>query len=386
MTTRRKQYAIYVITKHGLEIAKRIQAVLKDADLYVSPRFISQAPVGAQLLSLPMEPTLRETFQSYDCHIHIISVGAVVRMIAPLLVNKKVDPAIVCVDDHAKFSICVLSGHVGRGNFYTQELATILNNIPVITTASDVGGTLTVDILGRNLGWSLQDADRNVTRGCAAVVNQFRVLFVQECGEPDWWPIHQNLPPGVEYSTTLDQVVASEFEILLIATDRTTLQETHPAHHENSVVYHPKTLILGMGCDKGIPLEVLERGMLKILKEQGLALASVKAIATVDAKKNEPALLQLSEKYKWTLKSYPADVLDQIAGIENPSEVAKKWVGTRSVSEAAALLLANATELLVPKQKYKEEEGGKNMTLAIARIAYPARPQSAVSATSQVNL
>jgi cobalt-precorrin 5A hydrolase len=136
MSKIRKKYAIYVITKHGLEIAKRVTATLKDADLYVSPRFISQAPEGSKLLSLPMEPTLRETFQSYDCHIHIISVGAVVRMIAPLLVNKKVDPAIVCVDDHAKFSICVLSGHVGRGNFYTQELAKILNNISVITTDS----------------------------------------------------------------------------------------------------------------------------------------------------------------------------------------------------------------------------------------------------------
>jgi cobalt-precorrin 5A hydrolase len=210
-----------------------------------------------------------------------------------------------------------------------------------------------------------------------------RVLFVQECGEPDWWPIHQDLPKGVEYTTSLEGVDASEYEILLIATDRTTLRESHPAHYENSVVYHPKTLVLGIGCDKEIPFEVLERGVMKILNEQGLSPASVKAIASVDAKKGEPALLRLSEKYKWSIKTYPAEVLDQINGVENPSEIAKRFVGTRSVSEAASLLLANASELLVPKQKYREEEGGKNMTLAVSRIMFPPRPRSVVPSSGQ---
>ena len=377
----RKEYAIYVITKHGLEIGKRILSVLgADADLYVSPKFISNAPAGAKLLTLPMEPTLRETFQSYNCHIHVISVGAVVRMIAPLLVNKKVDPAIICVDDRAKFSICVLSGHVGRGNFYTHELSRILENMAVVTTASDVSGTLTVDILGRDLGWTLENSDRNVTRGCAAVVNETRVAFVQECGEPDWWPIHQDLPKGVEYYRSLDEVNPENFEILLIASDRANLISTHPTCYKNSVIYHPKTLVLGIGCDRETSLEVLERGVKKVLSEQGLAFSSVKAVASVDAKKNESGLLELTRKYGWEFKTYPAETLDQVDGIQNPSDMPKLHVGTRSVSEAAALLHAEAHQLLVPKQKYREEEGGKNMTVAIARIDYPARLVSRVSA------
>ena len=157
----RKDYAIYVITKHGLEIAAKIRAALPDADLYVSPKQINDAPGDALPLSLPMGPTLSATFNQYNCHIHIISVGAVVRMIKDLLVNKKTDPAIVCVDDAARFAICVLSGHVGRGNFFTERIADAIGATPVITTASDVRGTLTVDILGRDLGWTLDDMDRN---------------------------------------------------------------------------------------------------------------------------------------------------------------------------------------------------------------------------------
>ncbi len=77
----------------------------------------------------------------------------------------------ICVDDAARFAICVLSGHVGRGNVFTERVAAVLGAQAVVTTASDAIGTLTVDILGRDLGWTLDDPDRNVTRGCAAVVN-----------------------------------------------------------------------------------------------------------------------------------------------------------------------------------------------------------------------
>src|SRR5207244_10895888 len=139
------------------------------ADLYVSRKLQSLASEGALPLPLPMGPLLSETFTKYDCHVFLISVGAVVRMIAPLLKDKKIDPAVVCVDDAARFAICVLSGHVGRGNFFTDRVAEILGSQSVVTTASDAIGTLTVDILGREFGWKLDPPDRNVTRGCAAV-------------------------------------------------------------------------------------------------------------------------------------------------------------------------------------------------------------------------
>src|SRR6476620_5643707 len=130
----RKPYAVYAITTHGIEIAKRLCASLPGADLYVSEKLFAKAPEGALRMPLPMGPTLTETFTAYDCHVHVISVGAVVRMVAPLLQNKKVDPAIVCVDDAARFAICVLSGHVGRGNAFTDRVGGVLGAQAVITT------------------------------------------------------------------------------------------------------------------------------------------------------------------------------------------------------------------------------------------------------------
>ena len=187
-----------------------------------------------------MGPTLAETFTRYDCHVHVICIGAVVRMMAPLIANKKVDPAIVCVDDAARFAICVLSGHVGRGNAFTDRVAAVLGATPVITTASDVRGTLTVDILGRELGWTLDDPDRNVTRGCAAVVNEAPVALRAGVRRARTSGRSRRCRRTSPTSTSLDGVDPAAYEMLLVVSDR-DLRETHPAHFANAVVYRPRS-------------------------------------------------------------------------------------------------------------------------------------------------
>ena len=375
MTSGRRPFAIYAITRHGLGIAERLLAGLPGADLFVSAKLAAngQMPAAARSFALPMGPLLADTFLGYDCHLFIISVGAVVRMVAPLLQSKKVDPAVLCIDDASRFTICVLSGHVGRGNAFTQRVAAVLGNQPVITTASDAIGTLTVDILGRDFGWSLDDPDRNVTRGCAAVVNAAPVLFVQECGEPGWWPEDQPLPEGVRYATTLDGVDPAGHEILLVVSDR-DIAVSHPAHVANAVVYRPRTLVLGLGCDRHTPPDLMERGVASLLAEHGLSAKSVKSVATVDRKQDEPAILQLCERHGWPLQVFGAAELDAVPGMENPSATVQRHVGTRGVAEPAALLAAGSDRLLVPKRIYTESGAGRSMTLAVARVPFPPRP------------
>lgn len=372
----RRPFAVYAITRHGLGLARRAFEGLPGADLFVSEKLADMVrgdlPAGTRRFPLPMGPLLEQTFKAYDAHVFVISVGAVVRMIAPLLENKKVDPAVVCVDDAGRFSICVLSGHVGRGNAFTERVADVLGATPVVTTASDAMGTLTVDILGRELGWVLDDMDRNVTRGCAAVVNAAPVVFVQETGEPSFWPLERALPAGVTYATSLEGVDATAYEILLVATDR-LVERSHPAHWENAVIYRPKSLVVGIGCDRGAPVDMVARGVDKLLAEHGLSAKSVKALATIDKKADEQALLMLSEQRRWPMLVYSAEQLDVVPGIQNPSETVKKHVGARGVAEPAALLAAGAETLLVAKKSYTEEGAGRSMTFAVARVPFAKR-------------
>jgi cobalt-precorrin 5A hydrolase len=376
----RKGFAIFAITKHGLAHAARLAQQLPAADVYVSEKLLARAReehglTAALPLGLPMGPTLTRVFAAYDCHVFVISVGAVVRMIAPLLVNKKVDPAVVCVDDAARFAICVLSGHVGRGNQFSERVAQVLGATPVVTTASDVLGTLTVDILGRELGWTLDDPDRNVTRGCAAVVNQTPVLIVQETGEPEFWPLDKPLPPGVCYATGLAGVDPDAWESLLIVSDR-VLGPEYAAHLERGIVFRPRSLVLGAGCDRDTPVALFERGVLSVLAQAGLSPKSLHSLASIDKKRDEPAILAFADKYRLPLSFYTAEQLDAVSGIENPSEMVHKHVGTRGVSEPAALLAAGAPELLLPKTKYTEPDAGRSMTVAVARRRFAVRPHT----------
>ena len=64
---------------------------------------------------------LPSLFQSYKGIIIIISLGAVVRMIAPLLKDKKTDPAVVVSDDKGEHVISVFSGHLGGANELTMK-------------------------------------------------------------------------------------------------------------------------------------------------------------------------------------------------------------------------------------------------------------------------
>ncbi|MCP5007567.1 MAG: cobalamin biosynthesis protein [Planctomycetes bacterium] len=369
----RKSWAIYVITKHGVAIARRLRDQLDDTDIYVTRKFENQLQMDRVYpLSMPMGETIQATFNQYNAHIHIMSIGVVVRMIAPLLKNKKIDPVIICVDDKAEFTIPVLSGHVGRGNEYANSVSRILDNTPVITTASDVGQTFPVDILGRELGWVLDDMDRNVTRGCAAVVNQENVLFVQETGEVNFWPEEKEWPKGIKYATSLDGIPVYDFSVILIATDR-DIKRQYPNIYERAVIYRPKSLILGIGCDRDTPMELIERGIRRVLEENQLDFRCIKGIATIDVKADEDAFAQLIEKYSWDFVTYRADELDEVKNIPTPSSTVKKHVGTYGVAEPSAMLSAGVDVLIVPKQIYTESDQEKHMTIAIARIPFPER-------------
>ena len=126
-------------------------------------------------------------------------------------------------------------------------------------------------------------------------------------------------------------------------------------------------VVLGLGCDRGTPLQTLEDAIDRALNSVKLDRLAVLQLATIDKKNDEQAILQLSEKYHWPLSFYPAEQLAQVE-VPSPSAVVLKYMGTPSVSEAAALLAAdtNMRHLIVEKFKLRGADG-KNATVSIAR-------------------
>lgn len=355
--------AVIAITKHGSALARRISG-----DRYIAAKFRctesadatctgadNAAPAGPiHYFEKPIKELTAEIWPHYEALVYVVSLGAVVRTIAPFLKDKHVDPAVIVVDDKAQFAISVLSGHVGGANELTAEIAQALGAQAVITTASDVGKTIPVDILGRELGWTTE-GEQNITRISAAVVNEEPVAFVQEAGEKNWWTRPTPLPANIR-RVALDE--ARDFKNVLIVTDRLLANEWLP----KAVVYRPKSLILGIGCDRGTSCQQIDQFVQSTLAAQGLAFKSVRNVATADVKQDEPGLREFCERHKLPLVTYSADELKQVSA-PNPSATVEKHVGTPGVSEPAAML-SSGGELIVPKQK------APMMTLAVARVAF----------------
>ena len=129
-----------------------------------------------------------------------------------------------------------------------------------------------------------------------------------------------------------------------------------------------KPIALGLGCDRNTPLATVEQAINEALAACQSTLTSVKAVASIDLKADEPAMQQLAQQQGWTIHFYTAAELAEV-DVPNPSETVRKHTGTPSVSEAAALLAAKTdkTNLLIEKHRHRGPDG-RNATVSIARI------------------
>ena len=131
--------------------------------------------------------------------------------------------------------------------------------------------------------------------------------------------------------------------------------------HEQSIM----KLVLGLGCDRGTSLITIETAINKALQSVNLVSDDIIKFATIDKKIDELGLLQCAEKYQCPLIFYSAAQLAQV-DVPSPSAIVMKYMGTPSVSEAAALLAAEATKesLIVEKFKMRGIDN-KNATVSI---------------------
>lgn len=127
-------------------------------------------------------------------------------------------------------------------------------------------------------------------------------------------------------------------------------------------------LALGLGCDRGTPLATVQACLQQALTLIGAGPQHVVAVGTIAAKADEPAFQALAAQQGWQVQHYTAAQLAAVP-VPNPSDTVLRYMGTPSVSEAAALLAAGAdmTALLVEKHKLRGADG-KNATVSIARV------------------
>jgi cobalt-precorrin 5A hydrolase len=348
--------AIVCITKNGINISRRIREKIPTASIYAQSKHKDSSD-GIIWFEKNTKIMIEEIFKEYESIICIFSLGAVIRLISNLLKDKKTDPAVIVIDDKANFVISALSGHLGGANSLTKSIAEFLNSTPVITTAADVNETIAVDLLGSDFKWSIENFE-NVTQVSAHMVNEEKIGVYQDAGETRWW--NKELPKNVTILENIDELKSDDFKAGLIISDRII---TDPLIVNKSVIYRPKSLVVGLGFHWDTTLEEIEDGILKVLGENRLSLLSIRNLSTLNRGKSPASLASFSDKHGIPLEFYDKERLDKIM-VPNPSDVVKKYEGTSSVSEASSIL-SSGGELIVTKQKFPP-----NLTIAVSRINY----------------
>lgn len=127
---------------------------------------------------------------------------------------------------------------------------------------------------------------------------------------------------------------------------------------------------VGVGCDRHTPLKNLQLALSQALSLAGLQVQQIAVFASIEAKSDEIGILQLAQSHPAPIRFYSSQQLAAVT-VPNPSSTVFKYMGTPSVSEAAAILAGNGSmqDLLVEKYKYCGTDG-KNATISIARIIH----------------
>ena len=357
VSVKKDKTAIWVITPNGTRLADTLSMNVSDVDVYVSQN-IRETTACFKFRSL--SGTLEKKFHQYTGHIFIMSTGIVVRVIAPLIRHKTEDPAVVVVDDRGIHAISLLSGHLGGANELAQKIAGLLGANPVITTATDVNKVPAIDVLAKEKSLFIENPQAIKAVNMALLKGEkihvhdpfsflakclpnpeprtyggIKKYFEKDCRDKEFERV-----PGVY----VDDVKAEL-----------------PAR---TLILRPASLVAGIGCNRNTGMEEMKALLQDVLETNNLASSSLKCMASIDVKADEPGLIALAENLGLTVIFFTRQELNQVKGIKNPSTIVEKHVGVKSVCEAAAIQAAQNGTLIVPKQTTQ------NVTIAIARINF----------------
>ena len=244
--------AVLAITKNGINIGENLKKLFPDWNVF-APSKLSNKNNGILWYSEPTTEKIVDLFKNNNALICIFSLGAVIRLIAPYLKDKKTDPAVIVIDDKTNFVISVLSGHIGGANELTEEIAEKLGALSVITTAADVNKTIAVDLVGRDMNWKIDD-DSTVTKISAHMVNEEAIGIFQESGDRNWY---KKLPKNVVIYENFEDLKKSNSKAHLIISDKIINDEII----NESVIYRPPSLVVGIGLHWNTSKETIREGI-----------------------------------------------------------------------------------------------------------------------------
>ncbi len=348
--------AIIAITGNGAVLGAKLKEGLQDAELFVPAKLTDLCRCPVYVFDADLKTLVHDLWHEARGLVCIMASGIVVRIIAPLLEGKDKDPAVVVMDDAGKFAVSLLSGHLGGANELAENCASLTDATAVITTATDVRGLPSFDLLAKEQGWAIEDLS-GVRILNALLLEDGEIAVVDSTGLVERYFSGQG---RLTFHSDFADAMRSGAKGYLFVTNRVTPPRVLPP---NLLILRPRNLVLGIGCNSGTEADEIEAVVCANLKRLSLSIKSVGYIATASAKRGEPGLLAFAEKYSFPVVCYESDELNSVRTPSPPSRHAMDAIGAAGVAEPAALLASKSGRILLKKVK------SGNVTLAIAETA-----------------
>ena len=332
-------------SKEGAQTAEKTAEALRtaghDCTCYALPKYCLPGTVPLYGGSVRFA---EDSFKEADGLIFVCAAGIAVRAIAPFVKSKKEDPAVIVMDELGKYAVPILSGHLGGANELAEAIAEGTGAVPVLTTGTDLHGKFAVDVFAKKNHLAIESMAlaKDIS---AAVLSGEPVGFVCD------FPVKGGIPAEINFP---DAPLG-----ICISSDRSK----NPFQKTLRLI--PKRYAAGLGCRKDKDTAELEAFFLKKVREAGIDVSELRVIASIDLKKEEAALLALSEKYRLPFVTFTAEELSAVPGEFTASGFVRQVTGVDSVCERAAAAVTDGGEIIVKKQaedgctfalaEYKEE-------------------------------
>ena len=301
---------------------------------------------------------MENIFGSYDAIVFICSTGIAVRLIAPYVKSKVTDPAVIVIDDLGKYTISLLSGHIGGANELSSKIAHVLRNQLIVTTASDGRGIDAVDLFAMRHNFYIEDMEKakDIT---ALMVEGERIKLITEV---DMQIKYEKIElVNLNDKNIRDENITDHSKGIIAVTsikDITNLL-SELDREKPCCIIRPKNLNIGIGCRRGKTRDEIMAAIDLVFDEHNLSINSISKVGTIDIKHDEQGIIDVSNELGAEMILFSKSELEQVSDEFKGSDFVQSQVGVRSVCEPAASLLG--TEMIV----FKSVLNG--VTIAVSR-------------------
>lgn len=290
---------------------------------------------------------VKREFEQIDLMVVVGATGIAVRLVAPHLVHKSVDPAVVVVDESGTFCISLLSGHAGGANEWTGKLAHFLGATPVITTATDCENVFAVDEFARKNEFVLSDWEY-AKKISAAILAGEKIGIECDCG----WDMPK-LPPELMDAKKQGTEGKTAPRLRIVISDRQSCGI--------GLQLIPKDIVVGLGCRRNTPKEVIEKAIVTVMNGNGLCMEAIASIASIDLKQEELGIVEWAREHGMLFETFTAKELEEVVGEFSKSEFVQSVTGVANVCERSAVKASGLGALIAPRQVVD------GVTVALAR-------------------